>query len=94
MSTNVAVDDELLKEALSVTGEPTSSEVVNKALAELVRVTKLRKAFEDLRRNGDPFWPGYLEQIRPNSYAAIEARRKKRLAAKARRDARKSTQPK
>jgi putative antitoxin of VapBC-like toxin-antitoxin system len=83
--TNVVLDEQLLEEARRVTGERTYSGTVNKALAEMVRKTKLKQAFEQMYANGDPFVPGYLEEIRPNSYAAIEARRKKHVAADERR---------
>ncbi|HKO58940.1 MAG TPA: type II toxin-antitoxin system VapB family antitoxin [Thermoanaerobaculia bacterium] len=87
--TNVVLDEELLEQARRVTGERTYSATVNKALAELVRKAKLKESFEKMYAGGDLFWPGYLEEIRPNSYAAIEARRRKRVAAKEHRAPRK-----
>jgi hypothetical protein len=79
--TNVVLDEELLEQARRVTGERTYSATVNRALAEMVRKANLKESFARLYANGDPFFPGYLEELRPNSYAAIEARRKKRVAA-------------
>jgi hypothetical protein len=89
--TNVVLDEELLETARRVTGEKTYSATVNKALAEVVRKARLQKAYHALMNGPDPFWPGYLEEIRPNSYAAIEARKKAqpRVAANERRAPRK-----
>ncbi|MBV9497267.1 MAG: type II toxin-antitoxin system VapB family antitoxin [Acidobacteria bacterium] len=85
MSTNVAVDEELLEQARRVTGERTYSGTVNRALAELVRREKLKKSFEKMYADGDPFRPGYLEEIRPNSQAVIEESPKRRVTSNARR---------
>ena len=62
--TFVEVDDELLQEALKVTGAETPTEVVEKGLIEVVRVASLRHGIEWLRTTKDVFWPNYLEQLR------------------------------
>ena len=41
---------------------------------EAVRVVALKRAIQTLRETPDVFWPNYLEEIRPNSHAADEAR--------------------
>lgn len=70
----VEVDEELLKEALKATGDKTPTEVVEKGLAEVARVARLKRGIEWLRTTKDVFWPNYLEEIRPNSWAAMEKR--------------------
>jgi Bacterial antitoxin of type II TA system, VapB len=69
----VEVDDKLLSEALDITGE-TATELVEKSLKEAVRLARLKRGIEWLRTTPDIFWPNYLEDIRPNSWAAIEKR--------------------
>ena len=39
------------------------------------------KRFAEEARKGDFFWPGYLEEIRPNAYAVLEAKEKSRVSA-------------
>jgi Arc/MetJ family transcription regulator len=73
--TDVTVDVDLLEEALKVTGESTSDAVVDKALAELLRIARLKRGIQALRDTDDVFWPGYLEEIRPNSWTAYEMRK-------------------
>jgi ElaB/YqjD/DUF883 family membrane-anchored ribosome-binding protein len=87
----VTVDEELLEDAHRTTGEKTISATVNKALAEIGRKTRLRKALDrldELSKNGPIFADDYLEQIRPNAYSVLE---KKRSAAHERRAPRQKT---
>ena len=74
--TTVEVDDRLIEQALQVTGERTVEAVVNRGLEELVRIASLKRGIETLRDTNDVFWPNYLEEIRPNSWAAYEKRRR------------------
>ena len=46
MRTNVVLDDELLKEAFSVTGARTKKDVIHLALRELVRVRRKKDLME------------------------------------------------
>lgn len=69
----VEVDDKLLEEALDITGE-TATELVEKSLHKAVRIARLKRGIEWLKTTPDIFWPNYLEDIRPNSYAAMEKR--------------------
>ena len=73
--TTVEVREILLEQALRVTDEKTYSDVVEKALQELVRIADLKRGIAALRDTDDVFWANYLEEIRPNSYAAYEKRR-------------------
>lgn len=69
---NIVVDEELLERARQVSGERTFSGAVTKAMKELVRVSDLKSAIEAMRGKKDFFFPGYFEQIRPNSWYALE----------------------
>ncbi len=72
---DVAVDEDLLEEATKVAGEDSASAVVDKALSELVRIARLKRGIEAMKDTSDMFWPNYLEEIRPNSWAAYEKRK-------------------
>jgi len=74
-SLNVEVDEFLLDEARKVLHEETPAAVVAEALREVVRVARLKRGIQAMREADDLFWPGYLEEIRPNSWAAYEMRR-------------------
>jgi len=85
--TSVVLNEELLKKAMETTGERTYSAVINYALQEVVRVGRLERGIQALRDTPNVFLPGYFEEIRPNSWAAIE----KRKSANERRAPRKAT---
>jgi hypothetical protein len=70
----VSVDPQLLEAARHVTPERTDEAIVNRGLEELVRVANLKRGIKAMRETDDVFWPNYLEEIRPNSYAAYEKR--------------------
>jgi len=74
-TTPVEVDEFWLDEARKVAHEDKASVVVDKALQELVRVAELKRGIQALQDTNDVFWPHYLEEIRPNSWAAYELRR-------------------
>ena len=73
--TNVEVDEILLDQAREVADEQDASAVVATALREMVRVAALKRGIQAMRETNDIFWPNYLEEIRPNSWAAYEKRR-------------------
>ena len=71
----VDADELLLEEARKVLDARTDAELVDKALEEVARVARLKRGIKALKETGDVFWMNYLEEIRPNSYAAHELRR-------------------
>jgi predicted transcriptional regulator len=76
--TNVVLDEELLEKARRASGKKTYSSVVNEALAEYVRRHDFKRAlaaFQAEVEKGDFFWPGYLEEIRPNGYDVAPKRK-------------------
>ena len=81
--TNVVIDEDLLEEAVRLSGEKTYSRTIERALTELVRRSKAR-SIDQLAGSG--LWSGDLAQMRGDQPStAREARgvyrpRKKRVS--------------
>jgi Arc/MetJ family transcription regulator len=69
--TNVVIDEELLEEAVRVSGERTYSRTIERALEELVRRAKAR-AIDQLAGSG--LWQGDLGEMRGDVSAVRETR--------------------
>ena len=69
--TNVVLDEELLEEAVRVSGERTYARTIERALQELVRRAKAR-GIEQLAGSG--LWTGNLSQTRGDAPMARERR--------------------
>jgi hypothetical protein len=70
--TNVVLDEKLLEDARLATGEKTYSATITKALESVLkrkRFWESYRRFEEMAAKGDFFWPGYLEELRPNAYS-------------------------
>lgn len=67
MRTNIVIDDNLMAEAMSLTGIRTKREVVDTALRTLVRLRKQRAV---LALEGNVSWEGNLEDMRQARYLA------------------------
>ncbi len=63
MRTNIEIDDELIKEAMMLTGIKTKKGVVEKALANMVSLKKQEK-IKQIR--GKYQWEGDLDEMREN----------------------------
>jgi len=61
MRTNVVLDDDLVEQGMKLTKAKTKKELLNMALAELVKDSK-RKAL--LRYRGKVKWEGNLDKMR------------------------------
>lgn len=61
MRTNIDLDEDLVEEAMKLSGERTKTGAVHKALAELVRLERLRRV-RALR--GKLHWRGDLDSLR------------------------------
>jgi Arc/MetJ family transcription regulator len=59
--TNVVIDEELLEEAVKVSGERTYSRTIERALEEMVQRAKARRIFE---LAGSGLWSGDLPVMR------------------------------
>lgn len=59
--TNIELDEELVEEAMKLTGKKSKKALVNFALAELVRRRKRRKMLE---LEGRVEWSGDLDEMR------------------------------
>lgn len=67
MRTNIEIDDDLLAEAMRVSGKATKRATVEAGLAELVRRHRVRRVGE-LR--GTVEWVGDLDQMRSGRFAS------------------------
>ncbi len=65
MRTNIEIDDDLISEAITVTGLPTKKAVVEEALRRLVRQHRRRVAVEKLAGTG---WEGDLDAMREGRF--------------------------
>jgi hypothetical protein len=91
--TNVILDEELLEKARRASGEKTYSSAITKALEEYVQRHDFWEAYKEFEKEvqkGDFFWPGYLEELRPNAHPVLAATNK-RVSAHEKRAPRKST---
>jgi Arc/MetJ family transcription regulator len=61
MRTNIEIDDELMDEALKLTGLPTKRAVVEEGLRLMVRLRKQARALKSLQGLG---WEGDLNAMR------------------------------
>jgi Arc/MetJ family transcription regulator len=61
MRTNIEIDDELLAEAMALTGEPTKRATVEAALRAMVRLKRQKQAGMNLAGIG---WEGDLDAMR------------------------------
>ncbi|MDH7800308.1 MULTISPECIES: type II toxin-antitoxin system VapB family antitoxin [unclassified Rhizobium] len=61
MRVTIDLDDDLMAEAMEITGLSTAEATVERALRELVRIYRQRRALEELRGIG---WEGNLDEIR------------------------------
>lgn len=60
MRTNIEIDDELLAEAMALTGEPTKRATVEAALRTLIRLRGQAAAIERMKGMG---WEGDLDAM-------------------------------
>lgn len=61
MRTNLEIDDDLLREAMAVTGQKTKRATVEEALRRVVHTARQRDALEELSGMG---WNGDLDAMR------------------------------
>ena len=61
MRTNIDIDDELLKEAMAATGQPTKRATVEEALRRVVKLHRQKQALKDLKGIG---WEDDLDAMR------------------------------
>jgi len=73
--TNVILDEQLLKDAVELTGEKTYSAAINRALSEMVRKLKLKRGLEWFSQLEDPWWPGYAEELFGREWAERQRKR-------------------
>ena len=67
MRTNIEIDDELMAQALKLTGLPTKRAVVEEGLRLMVRLRKQARALKSLKGLG---WEGDLDEMRQDRVVA------------------------
>ena len=70
--TNVVLDENLLEEAVRVSGERTYARTIERALEEMVRRARVNTAFQQLAGAGA--WSGNLTEMRRDAPVARETR--------------------
>jgi Arc/MetJ family transcription regulator len=70
--TNVVLDEELLEEAVRLSGEPTYARTIERALQEMVRRARVGNAFAQLTGSGA--WAGSLTEMRADAPVVRETR--------------------
>ncbi len=72
MITNIDIDEQLVAQAMEVSGARTKREVVDKALREMVARAK-RTRFRDIwgALKEDDFWPDYDPKTQPGEPAGM-----------------------
>lgn len=70
MRTNIELDDDLIAEAMKITGLSTEKATVEKALRDLVRIHRQMRALDTLEGMG---WEGDLDEMRTGWDAIIVA---------------------
>jgi hypothetical protein len=78
---NVVMDREALEQARQLTGKKTYSETINHAIAQIVKRERLRKAIDELAKDPNPWWPGYVEQMAPDVAEYLKKTERPRRAA-------------
>jgi Arc/MetJ family transcription regulator len=61
MRINIDIDDDLIAEAIKVTGKSTAEEALEEALLRVARTYRLRRAINRMRGMG---WEGDLDEMR------------------------------
>jgi Arc/MetJ family transcription regulator len=61
MRTNIEIDDELLSDAMTASGQPTKKATVEEGLRLLVQVRRQSQALADIKGLG---WDGDLDRMR------------------------------
>jgi hypothetical protein len=83
--TNVVLDEQLLEKARRASGQRTYSAAINEALAEYVRKRDFWEKYREWEKlahsDEGVFYPGYLEELRPESRAVLTKKKKTRLSA-------------
>ena len=74
----VTLDEEALEDARRLTGKKSYSDAVNHLISEAVKKDRLMKAVDDLYKDPEPWWPGYVEEMAPDVAEYMKNRDKKK----------------
>lgn len=65
MRTNIDIDDDLMDEAMKITGQTTKKATVEEALRRVIRVSEQLQTLETIRGTG---WIGDLDEMREGRF--------------------------
>lgn len=91
---NVMVDHEALEHARRLTGKKSYSETINHVIAQVVKRDRLMKAIDDLAKDPNPWWPGYVEEMAPDVAEYLREKEKEKQKPRRRTAARTARAPK
>jgi hypothetical protein len=63
---HVTLDEEALEDARRLTGKKSYSDTINHLIDAALKQDRLMKAIDDLAKDPEPWWPGYVEEYGPN----------------------------
>jgi hypothetical protein len=75
---HVTLDEDALDHVRQLTGKKSYSDTINHLITEAVRQDRLMKAIDDLSKDTDPWWPGYVEEMAPDVAEYLKNRDKKK----------------
>lgn len=74
----VTLDEDALEQVRQLTGKKSYSDTINHLVTEAVRRDRLMKAIDDLAKDPDPWWPGYVEEMAPDVAEYLRHKDKKK----------------
>jgi Arc/MetJ family transcription regulator len=69
MRTNIDIDDDLLEEAMRVTGQKTKKATVEEAFRQVIETARRRRAIQDMWGMG---WEGNLDEMRTDRTPPVD----------------------
>jgi predicted CopG family antitoxin len=75
---HVTLDEDALEDARRLTGKKSYSDTINHLVAQAVNQDRLMKAIDDLSKDPDPWWPGYVEEMAPDVSEYLKNKDKKK----------------
>ena len=74
----VTLDEDALEQVRQLTGKKSYSDTLNHLISEAVRHDRLMKAIDDLAKDPEPWWPGYVEEMAPDVAEYLKNKDKKK----------------
>jgi predicted CopG family antitoxin len=75
---HVTLDEDALEDARRLTGKKSYSDTINHLITQALKQDRLMKAIDDLSKDPDPWWPGYVEEMAPDVAEYLKKQDKKK----------------